>query len=58
MKFELYHSESEQSYTLIKKGANKRGQLEPDAKLIHKITAKDWTGAVAKQEQLLYKESK
>ena len=49
MKFELYHSESEQSYTLLKKGANKRGQLEPDAKLIHKITAKDWTGAVAKQ---------
>ena len=58
MKFELYHSESEQSYTLVRKGDKLRGQLEDDAKLIHKITAKDFTDAVAKQEQLLYKESK
>lgn len=58
MKFELYHSKSEQSYTLVKKGADLRGQLEDDAKLIHKITAKDFTEAVEKQEQFLYKESK
>ena len=58
MKFELYHSESEQSYTLLPKGANKRGQLEDDAKLILRITAKDWTEAVAQQEEFLYNEAR
>jgi len=55
MKFVLYESKAEHSYTLLKKGQDPKGIVERDAKIIHEITAKDWDDALDKQDQYLYK---
>jgi len=58
MKFVLYESKAEQSYTLLKKSQDPKGIVEHDAKVIHEITAKNWDDALEKQDQFLYKETK
>lgn len=58
MKYVLYESKSEQSYTLLKKSQDPKGIVERDAVIIHEITAKNWDDALDKQEQFLYKDSK
>lgn len=57
MKYVLYESKSEQSYTLLKKSQNPKGIVEHDAKIIHEITAKNWDDALDKQDIFLAKES-
>lgn len=56
MKYVLYESKSEQSYTLLKKGQDTKGIIEDDAELIHTITAKNWDDALDKQDEFLRKE--
>jgi len=58
MKFVLYESKAEQSYTLLKKAQDPKGIVEDDAVVIHEITAKNWDDALDKQDQFLYKETK
>jgi hypothetical protein len=58
MKYVLYESKAEQSYTLLKKAQNPRGIVEDDAVIIHEITAKNWDDALDEQDRLLYEDTK
>jgi len=55
MKYLLYESKAEQSYTLLKKSQDPKGIIEKDAVVIHEITAKNWDAALDEQDKFLRK---
>ncbi len=54
MKFALYHSVAEQSYTLLKANEIQDGGLEDDAIVVREFNAKDWDDAKKQQARFLY----